>query len=101
MATWIQVGEEKLFLAPVKVIFHQGRRIAIFRIPQGIYAIDDCCSHAEASLAEGDVFDHQVECPSHGARFDLCTGKNLSFPAVTPVRSYPVKVENGIIYLEV
>ena len=46
-------------------------RVAVFRIDDAVYAIGDRCSHAEASLAEGDVFDFEVECPRHGSGFDL------------------------------
>ena len=49
-------------------------RIAMFRIGDEVFAVGDRCSHAEASLAEGEVFDHEVECPRHGSEFDLRTG---------------------------
>jgi 3-phenylpropionate/trans-cinnamate dioxygenase ferredoxin subunit len=74
-------------------------RIALFRIGDEVFAIGDRCSHAEASLAEGEVFDHEVECPRHGSEFDLRTGKPLSLPATKPVPTYEVVVEDGIAYL--
>ena len=74
-------------------------RIAMFRVVEEIFAVGDRCSHAEASLAEGEVFDHEVECPRHGSEFDLRTGKPLSLPATKPVPTYEVVVENGIVYL--
>lgn len=77
------------------------QRIAMFRIADDVYAIGDRCSHAEASLAEGDVFDGEVECPRHGATFELATGLATALPASKPVASYRVKVENGDVYLEV
>ncbi|NOX38566.1 MAG: non-heme iron oxygenase ferredoxin subunit [Calditrichaeota bacterium] len=102
MAKWVAVAREADFEdQPVKMVIYDGERIALFRLEDGIYAIDDECSHATASLAEGRVDDHIVECPRHGARFDIRTGKHLSFPAVTPVKSYPVKVENGNVYIYV
>jgi nitrite reductase/ring-hydroxylating ferredoxin subunit len=99
MAKWIKAYEEKDFSGQVKLFVHEGRCIALFKLGDGIYAIDDECSYAQASLSEGTVDDDQIECPQHGAWFDIRSGKNLSFPAVTPVRVYLVKVEDGTIYL--
>ena len=102
MGKWIEVAAEADFMEPVRVVEYDGIDIAVFRLEDGFYAIDDECSHDEASLAEGEIVEQcQVECPLHGARFDIKTGKNLSFPAVVPVQAYPTKVENGFVYVEV
>ena len=74
-------------------------RIALFRVGDEIYAIGDRCSHAEASLAEGEVFDHAVECPRHGSEFDLRTGEPTSFPATQPVPVYVVGVIEGDVFV--
>ena len=79
-----------------------GRRIAVVHVAADeFYAIDDTCSHAEASLAEGRVEGYQIECPHHGARFDVRDGRFLTLPAVAPVRSHPVIVKEGGIYIDV
>lgn len=75
------------------------QRIALFRIEESVYAIGDRCSHAEASLAEGEVFDDAVECPRHGSEFDLETGEPSSLPATSPVPTYQVIIEDGTVYL--
>jgi 3-phenylpropionate/trans-cinnamate dioxygenase ferredoxin subunit len=75
-------------------------RIAMFRIQDDVYAIGDRCSHAEASLSEGEVWGDTVECPRHGSEFDLKTGDALSLPATQPVPVYPVSIENGTVFLE-
>ena len=75
--------------------------IAVFNLDGEYYAIGDTCSHEEASLSEGDVFGDCVECPLHGAEFDITTGKNLTLPAVSPVPSYPVKLEGDAILVGV
>ncbi len=67
--------------------------IAVFNLDGAYYAIGDTCSHEEASLSEGDVFGDCVECPLHGAEFDLATGRPRTLPAVVPVPTYAVKVE--------
>lgn len=74
--------------------------IAMFRVGDRIYAIGDRCSHAEASLSEGEVFDDVVECPRHGSEFDLETGEPHSLPATAPVPIYRVSVEDGKVFLE-
>ncbi len=75
-------------------------RIAMFRIENDVYAIGDRCSHAEASLSEGEVWDRTVECPRHGSEFDLKTGEPGALPATKPVPVYDVSVEDGTVYLE-
>ena len=76
-------------------------RVAIFRIGDDVYAIGDRCSHAEASLAEGDLFDGEVECPRHGSPFDLTTGEPGALPATRPVPVFPATVEGGVVYLTI
>lgn len=74
-------------------------RIALFRIGREVYAIGDRCSHAEASLAEGELFDLEVECPRHGSEFDLVDGTPRSLPATKPVPTYRTEVADGMVML--
>lgn len=64
------------------------------------YAIADTCTHEDYSLSEGDLWEMSVECPRHGSRFDVRTGKVTGLPAVIPAKTYPVTIENDEIYLE-
>jgi 3-phenylpropionate/trans-cinnamate dioxygenase ferredoxin subunit len=70
-----------------------GVPVAIFNVEGSYYALDDTCSHAEASLSEGDLDIERcvIECPLHGSSFDLRTGDPLSLPAVEPVRAHRVE----------
>ena len=77
------------------------KKIAVYNVGGKIYAIDDTCSHAEASLSEGEVFDCIVECPLHGAEFDLKTGEATTLPATKPVITYKTDVDDEYLYLEV
>ena len=77
-----------------------GHRIAVFRIGDAVYAVGDRCTHAEASLAEGELFDTEVECPRHGSAFDLRDGQPSSFPATKPVPVYEVVIEDDVVHLE-
>lgn len=76
-------------------------RVALFRVGDEVYAIGDRCSHAEASLSEGELYGTEVECPRHGSAFDVTTGEVLGLPATRPVPVYRVAVEDGTVYLEV
>ena len=78
-----------------------GHRVAVFRIDGQLYAIGDRCSHAEASLAAGEIFDHGVECPRHGSEFDVRTGEPHSLPATAPVATYSISEENDEVVLEI
>ncbi len=75
--------------------------IAVFNVGGTLFAISDICTHAEASLSEGRVDGETVECPLHGACFDLRTGEALTPPAVEPVQTFPVVVQEDEIYVEI
>ena len=74
-----------------------GKPIAVFNIAGKYFAIDDICSHDEGPLADGELDGHSIECPRHGARFDLESGKVLSMPAVADIAAYPLRVRNDEI----
>lgn len=83
-----------------RVLELDGRRIAVFKAQDGIYAIDDRCSHQDAWLSDGWVEGCQVECPLHSSLFDLRTGEPSGPPATVPVRTYPVEIVDGVIHLD-
>jgi 3-phenylpropionate/trans-cinnamate dioxygenase ferredoxin subunit len=85
----------------VKVVEAAGRRIALCNYNGTIYAIDDECTHDRGSLDQGELVGREIECPRHGARFDITTGHPTRLPAVRPVRSYKVEVRDGSIAVEV
>ena len=99
MAEWIKVTEESSFTGSCSVNCN-GRPVALFKLEDGIYAIDDTCSHEYAKLSEGEVVDDEVFCPKHGSRFNIKNGAVLGLPALKPVKSYPVRVENGEVYIQ-
>jgi 3-phenylpropionate/trans-cinnamate dioxygenase ferredoxin subunit len=78
-----------------------GHRIALFRIGDDVYGIGDRCSHAEASLSEGELFDELVECPRHGSEFDITTGEPHTLPATRPVPVYKIIREHDDLFVEV
>ena len=72
-----------------------GHKIALVRIGDDFYAIDDTCSHADYSLSEGDVWEdeREIECPKHGSTFSLLTGEPQTLPATRPVAVYEVVID--------
>ena len=74
-----------------------GVPIAIFNCGGEFFALDDTCSHAEASLSDGDLDCDRcvIECPLHGSSFDMRTGDPLTLPAVEPVHAHHVEVDDG------
>ena len=78
-----------------------GKALCVTRIGEEIFAIDDTCSHSEASLSEGDVSGTKIECWLHGAEFDLRTGEALTLPAVMSVKTYSVTVNADEVTVEI
>ncbi|MEJ2049737.1 MAG: non-heme iron oxygenase ferredoxin subunit [Calditrichota bacterium] len=91
-----ELDENKL----TRTILDNGHAIVMIRLPDGIYALDDTCTHAEASLSEGEVIGDHVRCPLHGAEFEISTGQVKSFPAVVGVNAYQTKVEGNMILVK-
>ena len=78
-----------------------GKQIALFQVEGKYFAIDNTCTHVGGPLSEGEVEGAAVECPWHGSRFSLETGKVLYGPALTDVACYPVRREGDDIEIEV
>ena len=85
---------------PVKVE-KNGKTICVTRVGDEVFAVDDTCSHSEASLSEGDITDFKIECWMHGAEFDLRTGEALTPPAVAPLHTYGVHVDGDSVTVEI
>ncbi len=85
----------------VKVVEADGRRIALCNYDGTIYAIDDVCTHDRGPLGQGELIANEIECPRHGARFDVTDGRAVRLPAIRPVKTYPVRVRDGAIAVEV
>jgi 3-phenylpropionate/trans-cinnamate dioxygenase ferredoxin subunit len=79
----------------------KGRSIAVCNVNGEIYAIDDVCTHDEGPLGEGTLEGYEIECPRHGARFDVRTGEVTALPAAAPVDTFKVRVRGDDIEIEV
>jgi 3-phenylpropionate/trans-cinnamate dioxygenase ferredoxin subunit len=74
-----------------------GEPVVVFNIAGDFFAIADLCSHDDGPLGDGDLEGYEINCPRHGACFDVRNGKVLSLPAVVDIPAYPTRVENGQI----
>ena len=98
---WIRVSETTEIQAGQALwIEIEDEPIAIFNVDGEFYATQDTCTHEEASLSEGDLWGHVIECPLHGAQFDVRTGAVLSLPAVFPLRTFSIREQHGALYIE-
>jgi 3-phenylpropionate/trans-cinnamate dioxygenase ferredoxin subunit len=103
MAEWIEAcGADDVDEEDVIRFDHGGRVFAIFRSPDDRYfATDGLCTHEGISLADGLVMDEIIECPKHNGRFNYKTGEAKGAPVCVNLRTYPVKVEDGAVFIEV
>jgi 3-phenylpropionate/trans-cinnamate dioxygenase ferredoxin subunit len=85
----------------VKGIVAGGEEIVLIRSEGELFALEDCCSHQDFPLSEGEVEDGRIECALHGAKFDVRTGRAVQLPAVKPVKSYPVEVRGDEVFVQI
>jgi len=94
---------EELPPGSVKIVRAGSISIGVYNLDGEFYAIEDRCSHDDGPLCEGD-FDPQegyAICPRHGAHVDIRSGRPLTMPAVFPVETFPVHVEDGMVKVQV
>lgn len=77
----------------------QGRDIAFYRVEEDVYATDNICTHGHARLCDGFLEGHEIECPLHQGRFDIRNGKAMCEPLTEDIRTYPIKIEDGRVYV--
>ncbi len=102
MSDFIKVATvDEIPLSGSKLVEIDYVRVALFNLNGEIYAIEDTCTHDGGPLVEGSVVNNcEVLCPRHGARFDIRTGKALSFPAFEPTNTYAVQVKGNEVWIE-
>jgi 3-phenylpropionate/trans-cinnamate dioxygenase ferredoxin subunit len=99
---WIEVAEaDSVDMDDLIRFDYANKTFCIYRIEDGYYATDGICSHEAVHLEDGLVMDDEIECPMHQGIFNIKTGKAISPPACDDLKTYPVKVENGKIYIKV
>jgi 3-phenylpropionate/trans-cinnamate dioxygenase ferredoxin subunit len=101
--TWVAIarvedvtpGQVRTFDTP------DGGSVAVCNADGRFYAVEDVCTHDGGPLGEGILEGCAIECPRHGAQFDIRTGEVLRAPAYLPIRAFPTRVENGAILVEI
>ena len=85
------------------IVAGPGMYIGVYNCGGALYAIEDRCSHDDGPLCEGEWDEEacRVTCPRHGSAFDLATGRPMSLPAFEPVATYPVRIVDGLVKVEV
>ena len=88
---------------PGQITYHEvgSAHIALCHVNGRFYAIDDVCTHDGGSLDQGELQGQLVECPRHGAKFDVTDGRAVVLPAVLPVKTYAVQVDGDDVRVEV
>ena len=102
MSNWSDVAAESdLFEGAAIGVAAGGQDIAVYRTEGGeVFATDNICSHGHARLCDGFLEGHEIECPFHQGRFDIRTGEPTLEPCVDAIRSYPVKLEGGRVWVQ-
>jgi 3-phenylpropionate/trans-cinnamate dioxygenase ferredoxin component len=101
MPEWINVfNENALMNGENNVIDVDGTDVAIFKINDEFFAIEDVCSHDGTEIASGELDGDEIICPRHGARFCIKTGTVKSAPAYEDIHSYPVRIVEGIVQIK-
>jgi 3-phenylpropionate/trans-cinnamate dioxygenase ferredoxin subunit len=101
MAEWVEAGStEELPPGSYTSVDVDDVQIAVFNCDGEFYAIEDVCTHDYGQLTGGDMEGCQVVCPRHGAKFDITSGEALTAPAYEPVDTFPIKVEDGKVYVQ-
>jgi 3-phenylpropionate/trans-cinnamate dioxygenase ferredoxin component len=99
MTKWVRVcATSELLPGEYRNAWDGDTAIAVFNLDGSLYAIEDVCTHDGGELTGGPIEGHEIECPRHGARFDITTGAVLCPPAYEPVAKFPVKIESDAVY---
>jgi len=94
---------EELPTGEHRLVEWEDLEIGVFNCGGELLAVEDRCSHDNGNLLEGELDEAEcaIECPRHGSKFDLRTGKPLNLPAYVPIETFPVTVDGGVIRVEV
>ena len=99
---WVLVGDTNSIDMEDLIRFdHKDKTYCIYHIEDGFFATDGICTHEAVHLQEGIVMDDEIECPMHQGIFNIKTGKAISPPACEDLKTYPTKVKEGKVYIEI
>ncbi len=100
MSDWIKVAPcAELVPGAWRVLDVDGAQVAVVNVDGEFFAIEDVCTHDGGELTGGTLCGFEIECPRHGARFDLRTGAALCAPAYEPTAVFPIRIEDGAVFV--
>lgn len=101
MSEFVSVARLSELADPGRMVVEVDERLVVLvRVGNDVFALDDVCTHDGGPLSEGQVEDHTIACPRHGAKFDVRDGRALTMPATRPTVAHQVKVENGQVFVK-
>lgn len=102
MAEWVKVARAgEVPPGRVKVVEAGGQRLALSNVGGAYFAVQDLCTHDDGPLGEGTLDGELIECPRHGARFNVKTGQAVTLPAILPVKTFPARVAGEEIQVQI
>ena len=102
MSNWIRVcNADEIDEEDLIRFDHDGRTFCVYNTHKGFFATDGHCTHEEQHLEDGLVIGSVIECPLHQGRFDIATGKALSAPVCVDLKTYPVKIDGGVVFITI
>mgnify|MGYP001198518185 FL=1 len=100
MSDWIKVAAcAELGPGSWRVLDVDGAQVAVVNVDGEFFAIEDVCTHDGGELTGGQICGFEIECPRHGARFDVRTGAALCAPAYEPTAVFPIRIEDGVVFV--
>lgn len=104
--TWRNILPDELSPGEIRAVEVEGVQLVVGRTEQGYFAVQDECSHEKLPLSHADGIPGRVErgllvCPHHGAKYDPHTGRPKGLPAIRPVKTFQVKLEEGAVWVEI
>jgi naphthalene 1,2-dioxygenase system ferredoxin subunit len=101
VANWVEVADAAALNDGHALAVEVGeRRYAVYRVGSEVFATDGVCSHAFALLGEGWLEGYEIECPLHGGKFCIRTGKALAIPAEVDIKSHPARIQDGKVLID-
>lgn len=99
---WIKlIPVDSLPSDDVLAVDANGHEIALYGMEGQVFASDNICTHGHARLCDGFLDGHEIECPLHQGKFDIRSGKALCAPLTDDLKTYPVKLEDGYVFVEI
>lgn len=94
------MAQDDVFQNEVVGVQFEGKELAVYDVEGEVFASENICNHGNARLCDGFLEGYEIECPHHQGRFDIRDGKALCAPLTENMKTYPVKIENGRVFID-